>query len=278
MDNSSEPNSSNSTSAPVINSDQPLAQSLPSPEDKSSKRLKFIIIILMIGLLIIAAIAGAYFFFVRNQKQSNIVINPKTKAVATGWLTYKSTHSDIEFSYPASRELADASSSATNKNTLEQIELHGPRGFIMTYELDKQFVNPSMACVAGKYGPLVSINDNYNMAMELDITKNVDFAFLESKNNISFNNAFKNGAGCGLNFYPNIVAPKQQYTFSMHYDAVYSNAKNCNSGKNSQELTADCASSRVGATSTDYPALPEVVTAKAIFATFKPATPTATTP
>jgi hypothetical protein len=148
----------------------------------------------------------------------------------------------------------------------------------MTYELDKQFVNSNMACVEGKYGPLVSINDNYNIAMELDFDKNVAFAILESKNNISFNNAFKNGAGCDLNFYPNIVTPKQQYTFSMQYDAVYSNAKNCNSGKNSQELTPDCASSRVVATSTDYPALPEVVTAKAIFATFKPATPSATTP
>jgi hypothetical protein len=128
-------------------------------KDPKASGFAAIEVILMGVALVVLALAG---YFVFNHSQGT-----KTTAPAAGWLTYKSTHSSIQFSYPKSWQLKQVSPSGQPGYYLEDISLTGPNDFTLSFTLEKTHARPlqNWSCQSPPKQTDVSINTQYKMVL-----------------------------------------------------------------------------------------------------------------
>lgn len=174
--------------------------------------MEIIVVFLVIGLI---AVSG--FYVARHPHPSAAVTTPTLTIAATQTpapkateAVYKSSHSTIQFSYPASWKLT---ANALDTYILENVTLQGPNNFQMNFELETNHVNTGRSCVQAFFGAPVPVNASYIMIPTLDSA---------NKNSISSINLMaasysSSGSGCGLNFYPNPAGKTMGFTFAAGY-------------------------------------------------------------
>ncbi|HSX35977.1 MAG TPA: hypothetical protein VLH84_03535 [Patescibacteria group bacterium] len=167
---------------------------------------------LIVFAVALVALTGVYIWHRSHPTSNSAVTDPGTTTGTSGWLTYKSTHSTIRFSYPSSWKLTKGEASGY---VLEDITLDGPHNFEMNFNLATTHVNPAMSCATAYFGTVVPLNDAYVIVPTLanDNHKNIDSINLMSS---AYKTASGQG-GCGLGFYPNQVGKTMGFIFSGGY-------------------------------------------------------------
>lgn len=226
------------------------------------KGFAFVEVILL--LVVVCLLAGTgYYVWYRHYHSGPVTPTPKpanncanekelTADCAphlNGWTTYKSSHSSITFSYPSSWE---AVNNKLNGNyELESVSMYGPNNFQLDFNLQTNHVNPALSCALVHFGTVVPLNEQFVILPTLDSS---------NKNNVDTINLMTvtykdsgNRSGCGLGFYPNPVGNTMGFTFSGTYIKQ----------DNSYGVTY------IPKPETGYFNLPEVQTAKTVFASLK---------
>lgn len=194
----------------------------------------------MVIVLILALVGFIGYETSSRHKQPTIKTQPTTShsvsqpVVPTSWLTYKSIHTPIQFSYPSDWKITHGQETGT---TLENVTFTGTNGFSMQFFLEKQHAPgvQNYMCTAPQGQTDTLLNNDYTMALE-ERTKDVFLLDNTSSNVLS--------GPCDTKL--NIATPQTDFTFNGSY-----------------------AGSTYGAESVDtYLKLPEVQTAKTIFSSF----------
>jgi len=156
--------------------------------------------LLAVGVLIVAVlVAGVWQYFQTAQAPRG-----------SGWRVYRSTHSDVQFSYPASWQVVQGHSGGY---ILEQLTLKGPNNFQLYYELSVDHVNPALSCARTDFGPTVPLNHSYVIVPTLDS----DHADEIREINLMAASYAGSSAGCGLGFYPNQIGNSLGFVFAGGY-------------------------------------------------------------
>src|SRR5260370_2158713 len=90
--------------------------------------LEVALVVVVVGLVGVSA-----FYNVHRYHPTSAGPTPTPSAHQAGWLTYKSAHSPIQFSYPASWKMTEKGASGYE---LESVTLQGPNNFQMGYTLE----------------------------------------------------------------------------------------------------------------------------------------------
>lgn len=207
------------------------------------KQKGFAFIGLLILLLVICVVGfSGFYVWHRSERQNVMTTTPPTQPSA--WQEYKSAHSTVHFSYPSDWQLTRDTISASEASwMLENIMLHGSNNFVMNFVIQKNHVDTGMACAFNDYGPTVALSNGYVLVSTLDKTN------ITSLNLISADKKIKQGdSGCGLSFYPIPVGSTMGFIFSGYF---------------AEPGSPNLAVSKPAST---YFTLPEVQTAKTIFA------------
>src|SRR2546421_12103209 len=116
-------------------------------------------IFLMALVLIVLGLVG-YFAF--NHYSGAETANPPA-----GWLTYKSTHSSTQFSYPKTWQLKQIPLSGKPSYYLEDVSLTGPNKFALDFTLEETHTRPNQvwSCQLLPKQTNVAINAQYKMVL-----------------------------------------------------------------------------------------------------------------
>lgn len=202
---------------------------------KGFSLVELLLIIVAIGLI---GGAGLYVY----QTHAN-----KTKTVAAtqpGWLAYKSTKSSVSFSYPPNWHLKNLLSKSKTGGLLEDVGLDGPNNFTMEYYLETPPTGPqNAACMAPPKSISTPLNNQYLMVLTY-------YTGGSSGTTITMRSANRN----------DLVSHNCQTFNSLASNLVFNFFGYYQYGSPHYHMTDSSA----------YLKLPEVRTAKAIFASFKP--------
>jgi prepilin-type N-terminal cleavage/methylation domain-containing protein len=203
---------------------------------KNQKGFSLVEILLVIVVIGLIGGIGWYAYSAHSNKTKPITITQP------GWLTYRSTNSAITFSYPSNWHLQKLSPATYSSNALEYVKLYGPNSFSMNYYLQTRPTGPNNAdCVARPPETTVPINISYSAIIVVgDQINGADITIRAANpNGLIYHN-------CGT--YNVVGSTNLVFTFTGSYNY---------------------GSPHYGATSASaYLNLPEVRTAKAIFASF----------
>lgn len=193
--------------------------------------------IIIAAMLVILGFLGYRFLTYNSQNASQ----QQTKPTPKGWLTYRSSHSTLQFSYPPSWKLNNNTSNIDSPAWLvEGVDLKGPNHFSMYFSLERRdHVNPAGQCALLWHGESVKINKNYVMVTE----SNNDNKDAYDVQLIQSDHTTPAGRSCNADF--SLIPIDKDIGFN--FSGSYLSAK----------------------PSATYLSLPEVQTAKAIFGSIK---------
>jgi hypothetical protein len=187
----------------------------------------------LLAVLIVALLSSVgWYVFKANKQQS---VTNKT----SGWLTYKSTHSSLQFMYPPNWQLKKNDLSSSPSWLLEDVSLLGQQNFTLIFILQQQqhTLSPQNFMCTTTYSAMptnVKLNSQYILSIHSAIVADIVDA---NPNNLIPDR-------CGTT--QNAVAPNMEFTFSGSYP-----------------------NQRTNMTDASFLAKPEVQTAKTIFSTLK---------
>jgi hypothetical protein len=108
-------------------------------------------------ILVVAAVAAGVFVWFGSKP-----IKPPA-----GWLTYKSSHSSLQFSYPADWKLASRSQSGLGQYGLERVELYGLSGFEMAFDLETRHHSlMTVSCTTARIDKNVPVSSEYELSLD----------------------------------------------------------------------------------------------------------------
>lgn len=229
--------------------------------DKNQKGFTLFEILLVLLVIGLVGFIGIYVWVHHYRSQFQPVGTTPSSSVTpvnrSNWLTYRSTHSSIQFSYPSSWKFTKINPSTQPSYDLESVVLVGPNDFTMNFDLEQNHVNSGAACgiFGGTTGTPVVLSNRYSIVPEVLYNKFYDlYLFSPSITSSELQNP------CGLGWVNNPVEATMEFTFN----GIYHQPSAAPPGAMAQN-----GNGVVQKPLKNYINLPEVQTAKAIFSSFK---------
>lgn len=138
----------------------------------------FSVVELLLVLVVVMILGGAGWIVYKRQSPTTqptahtTQISPKT-----GWLMYKSTHSSVEFQYPASWKLEKRPIQSVDKYTLESLSMTGTNGFTISYNLNKTNHDPIIYNAACISPPTVTVVSHLSNKLAISYSSHNDVAY-----------------------------------------------------------------------------------------------------
>lgn len=193
-------------------------------------------VLVLIAIIVAAGLGGSYVYF--------RMTNGSLPVDTSGWQTYHSTASSAHFAYPPNWHIVSTTLGIAQPVwLLENVSIAGPNSFVLTFQVQKVHAMAALLCARTYDSAPITLNNTYSMVVEGRDTQSITTAYLVDKAS-----AGMSGYSCGRGYSMNMINSTTGFVFYGSYTNQASQAS--------------------GMTEAAYENAPEVVTAKAIFASF----------